>query len=94
MRMLRAWFQAGWTSREALRQSEIVTAPRHNELEVVEFLTESGRWPAGTVGTVVEASAASALIEIADNRGRAIDFVSLPHHALASVEAGTTRAAS
>ena len=94
MRTSRAWFQAGWTSREALRQSEIVTAPRHNALEVVEFLTESGRWPAGTVGTVIEASASSALVEIADNRGHAIDFVSVPQDALASAEAGAARAAS
>lgn len=94
MRMFRAWFQAGWTSREALRQSETVTAPRHTELEVVELLTQSGRWPAGTVGTVIEASATLVLIEIADNRGHAIDFVSLPHDALASVEAGAARAAS
>jgi hypothetical protein len=60
MRIARAWFQAGWTSREALRQSETVTAPRHTGLEVVELLTQSGRWPAGTVGTVIEASTTSA----------------------------------
>ena len=94
MRMSHAWSQAGWTSRETLQQSETVTAPRHTELEVVELLTESGRWPAGTVGTVIEASDTAALIEIADNRGHAIDFVSLPHDALASVEAGAARAAS
>jgi hypothetical protein len=71
-----------------------VTAPRHTELEVVELLTQSGRWPAGTVGAVIEVSTTSALIEIADDRGHAIDFVSLPHDALASVEASTARAAS
>jgi hypothetical protein len=71
-----------------------VTAPRHTESDVVELLTESGRWPAGTVGTVIEASATSALVEIADDRGHAIDFVSLPHDALAPVQAGAARAAS
>jgi hypothetical protein len=71
-----------------------MATPRHTELEVVELLTESGRWPAGTVGTVIEASDASALVEITDDRGHAIDFVSLPHDALASADANATRAAS
>ena len=62
-----------------------MTARRHVALDVVELLTDSGRWPAGTVGTVVEAGATSALIEITDDRGHAIDFVSLPHAALAPV---------
>lgn len=68
--------------------------PRHTELEVVELLTQSGRWPAGTVGTLIEASATSALIEIADNRGHAIDFVSLPHDALSSASADAARVPS
>jgi hypothetical protein len=63
-----------------------VTAPRHTELDVVTLLTQSGRWPAGTVGTVVEASDDAALIEITDNCGHAIGFVSLPHDALASAD--------
>jgi hypothetical protein len=66
----------------------------HTELDVVELLAESGRWPAGTVGTVVEASDAVALMEIADDRGHAIDFVSVPHDALRSLDADATRAAS
>ena len=57
--------------------------PRHSILDVVELLADSGRWPAGTVGTVVEADADKALVEISDDRGHALDFVSLPHHALA-----------
>lgn len=69
-------------------------APRHAEFEVVELLTQSGRWPAGTVGTVIESSDTSALIEITDSRGRASDFVSLPNDALASADADATRAAS
>jgi hypothetical protein len=69
-----------------------MTTPRHTALEVVQLLTQSGRWPAGTVGTVLEASDTAALIEITDNRGHAIDFVSLPHDASASAGANATRA--
>lgn len=58
--------------------------PRHAVLDVVELIVECGRWPAGTVGTVVEANADRALVEISDDRGHALDFVSLPHDALAT----------
>jgi hypothetical protein len=71
-----------------------MTAPRHTALQVVELLTESGRWPAGTVGTVVASNATSVLIEIVDIRGHANDFVSLPHDALASVDAHASRVPS
>jgi hypothetical protein len=47
-------------------------------LDVVELITESGRWPVGAVGTVVEADDRTALVEIAGDRGHALDFVSLP----------------
>ncbi len=67
---------------------------RHSVLEVVEFLTASGRWAAGTTGTVVEADDQRALVEVADDRGRATDFVSLPHDKLASVGRSSARAAS
>lgn len=56
--------------------------PRHAILDVVELLVDSGRWPAGTVGTIVEADAAQALVEISDDRGHALDFISVPHDAL------------
>lgn len=71
-----------------------MTEPRHAVLEVVEFLTASGRWPAGTTGTVVEADAQRALVEITDDRGHASDFVSLPHDKLASAGHRGARAAS
>jgi hypothetical protein len=58
--------------------------PRHTILDVVELVADSGRWPAGTVGTVVEADAEQALVEISDDRGHALDFVSVPHRALGS----------
>jgi hypothetical protein len=56
---------------------------RHAILEVVELLADSGRWPAGTTGTVVETDDEQALIEISDDRGHALDFVTIPHDALA-----------
>ncbi|MHB8659981.1 MAG: hypothetical protein ACYC91_18985 [Solirubrobacteraceae bacterium] len=58
--------------------------PRHAVLDIVELSVESGRWPAGTVGTVVEADAERLLVEISDDRGHALDFVSLPHDALSA----------
>jgi len=71
-----------------------MTGPRHAILEVVEFLTASGRWPAGTTGTVVEADDRRALVEITDDRGHASDFVSLPHDQPESAENRGARAAS
>ena len=68
--------------------------PRHSVLDVVELLTASGRWPAGTTGTIVEADEQRALVEITDDRGHASDFVSLRHDELASVDHRSARAAS
>ena len=73
---------------------QVMTEPRHAVLEVVEFLTASGRWPAGTTGTVVEADDQRALVEITDDRGHGSDFVSLPHDKLASADHRSARAAS
>jgi hypothetical protein len=56
---------------------------RHAILDVVELLADSGRWPAGTIGTVVEADDDQALVEISDERGHALDFITVPHGALA-----------
>jgi hypothetical protein len=68
---------------------------RHAILDVVELLVDSGRWPAGTIGTVVEADSEQAMIEISDDRGHAPDFISVPHAALASHPSQPTeRAAS
>jgi len=74
--------------------SPVVAERRHSVLEVVGLLTASGRWAAGTTGTVVEADDHRALVEIADEHGRATDFVSLPHDRLASVGRRSARAAS
>ena len=49
------------------------------ELDVVELMVGVGRWPAGTIATVVEIFPAAVLVEIADARGHSKDFVTLPH---------------
>ncbi len=71
-----------------------MSAQPHKILDVVELRVESGRWPAGTIGTVVEADADQALVEISDDRGHALDFISLPHDALASRPRPTHQIAS
>jgi hypothetical protein len=55
---------------------------RHTVLDVVELVADSGRWPAGTIGTVIEADDERALVEISDDRGHALDFITVPHQAL------------
>ncbi len=71
-----------------------MAALRHSVLDLVELLTGSGRWPCGSVGTVVEADDRVALVELADDRGHALDFVCLPHDALAAAAEHASRAAS
>lgn len=56
-------------------------------LAVVEFLAASGRWPVGTIGTIVEQWADRALVEIADDRGHTLDVIELPLPLLRRVEA-------
>lgn len=67
---------------------------RHDMHEVVELLAASGRWPAGTVGTVVEVDDTNALVEVDDDRGHAADFISVPHDVLIAASERTSRAAS
>ena len=52
-------------------------------LDVVALRTESGRWAAGTTGTVLEVAPEGTLVEIADERGHTLDLVTLPSSALA-----------
>jgi len=52
------------------------------ELDVVELAVESGRWPAGTCATVLEAFSDGALVEVADDRGHTLEMLSLPWSAL------------
>lgn len=58
-----------------------------DELDVIELKVASGRWPAGTVGTVVELLDSAALIEVSDERGHAVDFLTLPLEAVQVMEA-------
>ena len=58
------------------------------KLDVVELTTDASRWPAGTVGTVVEVFPSSVLVEISDERGHSEDFVTLPHSSLRFVGVG------
>jgi hypothetical protein len=71
-----------------------MASKQHQILDVVELSIESGRWPVGTVGTVVEADEHRALVEISDDRGHALDFVALPREALRSHDAADARIAS
>ena len=48
------------------------------EIDVVELLEAVGRWPAGTTGTVVSDYGDVKLVEIADDRGVALDYVQVP----------------
>ncbi len=84
----------GWISHEQMPHFQVMSDLRHAVLDVVELLTASGRWAAGTAGTIVEADDQHALVEIADDRGHATDFVSLPHEQLTSVDDRSARAAS
>jgi hypothetical protein len=56
----------------------------HPSLAVVDLLVDSGRWPVGTIGTVIEADAELALVEISDERSHALDFLPLPHDVISS----------
>lgn len=58
--------------------------PVLRELSVVELQTASGRWPAGTPGTIVEIESSTVLVEVADDRGHLLDLVSLPLDAVAT----------
>ena len=60
-----------------------VAATPHAVLDIVELAVDSGRWPAGTVGTVVESDSERALVEISDDRGHGLHFIAVPHYALA-----------
>ena len=51
--------------------------------DVVELRVDTGRWGAGTVGTVVEALPMGVVVEIADDRGHTLDMLSLPYAAVA-----------
>lgn len=71
----------------------MTTTPRWT-LWSLELLTASGRWPAGTVGMVVEADGERVPFEIADDRCHGLDSISLPRDSVAAPRSGESRAAS
>ena len=68
---------------------DMKAGPAH--LEVVELREARGEWPAGTVGTVVEASDEGALVEIADEEGRTLELLTVPYESLRRLESGTAK---
>lgn len=55
-------------------------------LDVVELVTDVGRWPAGTEGTLVEVFADGVLVEISDDAdGRTVELVPVPRNAVRAV---------
>jgi len=52
-------------------------------LDVVELRSGTGRWPAGTTGTVVDTQDDHVLVEISDDRGRGIEFLEISEDAVA-----------
>jgi chemotaxis protein histidine kinase CheA len=67
---------------------------RQAVVDVVKLRVDSGRWPAGTVATVVKEDENQALIEISDDRGHDLDLISVPHDALAPRHDTNARLAS
>lgn len=57
-----------------------------SELDVVELGVQTGRWPAGTEGTVLERRDESTLVEIADERGHTLEIITVPVAALRPVK--------
>ena len=60
-------------------------------LDVVELTAASGRWPAGTVGTVVEMHDRTLLVEVDDDRGHSLDFLEVPADVARRVETTYTQ---
>ena len=56
-------------------------------LDVVELRVDSGRWSAGTRGTVVEVLDDALLVEVADEHGHTNDLIVLPRDAVAPADA-------
>jgi hypothetical protein len=60
------------TVKQMIRENDAVEL-----LEVVDAIDADGSWPAGTVGTVVSERGEWKLVEIADERGVTLDYVSV-----------------
>ena len=59
-----------------------MSTEKHTLHSVVALKVASGRWPAGTEGTVVETFEDGAMVELVDERGHTLDLLSLPYDVL------------
>ncbi|MGH2903687.1 MAG: DUF4926 domain-containing protein [Solirubrobacteraceae bacterium] len=57
--------------RKAIDKNEVLTQPPGPDRGV-------GKWPAGTIGAVVSDYGTHKLVEIADDEGVALDFITVP----------------
>jgi hypothetical protein len=64
--------------KQAIRENDAVEL-----VDAVGKVDTDGSWPAGTIGTVVSEHGEWKLIEIADERGVALDYVSVAANRLA-----------
>lgn len=69
------------TVKQMIRENDAVEL-----LDAVGKVDLDGIWPAGTGGTVVSERGESKLVEIADERGVTLDYVSVPETRLALVD--------
>jgi hypothetical protein len=61
------------TVKQMIRENDVVEL-----LDSVDKVEADGKWPAGTAGAVVSERGEWKLVEIADERGVTLDYVSVP----------------
>jgi hypothetical protein len=69
------------TVKQAIRENDAVEL-----LDAVDKGEADGKWPAGTVGTVVSERGEWKLVEIANERGVTLDYISAPESQLKLVD--------
>lgn len=69
------------TAKQMVRENDAVEL-----LDAVDKVDLDGTWSAGTIGTVVSERGESKLVEIADERGVTLDYVSVPEARLKLVD--------
>ena len=57
--------------KQAIHENDVVELTR-----AVDKIQGTGQWPAGTIGAVVAEHSEHKMIEIANERGEALDFIS------------------